>query len=160
MGVSILFGVSILYGCHVNFVLATSLTHEYIYILCMCAPLVCYGMETYNQVLVTPAHFQNLDKLCIIYWTWFRSWNFLCIHSVPERSMSDSPGGCFSGAPLLVPTGRGEPMCQEWVARSAYISSFISAKNVFVIKDQLHWHWGRDKCYLMCMVNKWLNGDQ
>lgn len=79
--------------------------------------------------------------------------NLLFILSLPES-------GSSSGVFLFTLAGGHEPMSQEWVARSAYLCSFICAKNVFILKDQLLWHWGRDKCYLLCIINKWLSGDQ
>lgn len=63
-------------------------------------------------------------------------------------------------APLLTPIGSCKSRSQEWVARWAYLSSFIRTKNVFILKAQLLWHWSRERCYLICTVNKWLNGDQ
>lgn len=60
---------------------------------------------------------------------------------------------------LFTPTGSCESMSQAWVDRSAYLSRFIRAKNVFIIKAHLLRHWGRDKCYLPLVyckqVTKW-----
>lgn len=61
---------------------------------------------------------------------------------------------------LFTPAGSCESLSQAWVARSAYLSRFIRAKSEFIIKDHLLWHCGRDKGYLLCIVNKWLKGDQ
>ena len=86
--------------------------------------------------------------------------NLLFILLLPESSRSDSPSGSSSGVFLLILAGGHESMCQEWVGRSIYLCSFISAKDVFILQDQLLWHWSRDKCYPMCIINKWLSGDQ